>query len=56
MVKNIKASMALGFMVLSVCCFIEMFNVHNSENQLFALMASFNVCMIIAYLFLRWAK
>jgi hypothetical protein len=56
MVKNIKASTSLLFMMLAVCCFIELFNVHNSENEMFALMASFNVCMILAYLLLRWAK
>lgn len=54
--KNLKATLSLMCMVFSVCCFIEMFNVQNNETEMFVLMASYNVCAILAYLFLRWAK
>jgi len=56
MVKNIKASMSLVFMMLATCCFIELFNENNTETAILTLMVSFNVSTILAYLFLRWAK
>lgn len=54
--KNLKITLALLMLTLMVCSFIELFNVHNTEQMIWFLLFTFNMSAIIGFLTLKSIK
>jgi len=51
--KTLKLIIAVLLLVEAVCAFICLFDVHNTEEMIWFLLATFNMSMILSFLLIK---